>query len=94
MTDFSLKDIATGHIKSIQRGGKSLSGVSSGTTPITEVDLNKSFVISSSRPLGGASSPSIRHVAAVRLLNSTTLQFLRGTTTNSTTIQWEVVEHE
>ncbi len=94
MVELTLGEIVGGHIKSIQRGTKNLSGVSSGTTTITEVDLDKSFVSSSCRPQSGSSSGSPQHIATAYLSDSTTMTFNRGASTNSTTIAWEVIEYE
>ena len=81
-----------GIIKSIQRGTISISGATSNTATISSVDTTKSVL----RHLGQSTSSSSytdRALARIYLTNGTTITADRGSSTNSTTVSYEVVEY-
>lgn len=78
-------------IKSVQRGVFTLNNISSDTETITEVDLTKSFVTSSTN----INQNSVdRGLVTTRLSNSTTVSFFRRDGIDIADIAWEVVEFE
>ena len=73
-------------IKSIQRGVYGLYATSA-TTTISTVDVDKSFVSSSTSSASGADED-----AYVQLSDATTLTFVRNSNSGTSDISWEVIE--
>ena len=77
-----------GSIKSVQRGTITLNGVNTNTDTITAVNLSKSFLSVTQTN----SANAVNAIASVELTSTTVVTAVRNTTSNTTTVKYEVVE--
>lgn len=84
------KNVLRGSVKSVQRGSTTLSTLISNVT-ISEVDLNKTFVILQVAPIYQDASAGVRSMVAV-LTSSTNLRIYVSATSTNHKARWEVVE--
>ena len=78
-------------IKSIQRGATTNSAVYQVNVTINAVDMNKSFISSSTT--SGTYNNTEARLASVQLTTPTNLLFQGGSSTGSITTAWEVIEY-
>ena len=84
-----LSEFSGGGIKLVQRGTTAISGAGANET-VTAVDMNKSFLTSSYTT--GAVSGDVGAAATAKLTSSTNIAFSRSSSSNTTTVSWELVE--
>ena len=87
---FELREWMPGIIKRVQRGTIVLTGVSTNTATITEVDTAKS-ILRMNGNLANANAPD-RSQVRLTLTNGTTITATRSSSTNDTTVAYEITE--